>query len=93
MTCIFYINGILLFVSWLDVEDPLDSDVTDYEDNADSYAEVESDEDTPVVVMAGSKRTIKEEVVEEGAPAPVQYNASKYYKKKKVCERVDVPGG
>jgi hypothetical protein len=81
-------------------EDPLDSDVTDYEVESEEEEEVEvlsSGEDSPEERTA-TKRAFTAETEEESIqvvdvrPAPVQYNASKYFKKKKVDERVDLTG-
>lgn len=72
---------------------PLESDVTDYEDENDYDVEVLSDDDTAGV---GTKRAFKEEVEEESIevvevlPQPVQYNPGKYFKKKKLYERCEI---
>ncbi len=88
-----------LFVVELE-EDTLESDVTDYEVESEEEEEVEvlsSGEDSPEERTA-TKRAFTADTEEESIqvvdvrPAPVQYNASKYFKKKKVDERVDLTG-
>jgi hypothetical protein len=89
-----------LFIVELE-EDPLESDVTDYEVESEEEEEVvevlSSGEDSPEERTA-TKRAFTADTEEESIqvvdvrPAPVQYNASKYFKKKKVDERVDLTG-
>ena len=92
------------YLYWLDIsgdDDLLDSDITDYEDAEDNNNEVEvlsDDDDDDVKTVVGIKRTFKEELEEESievvevVTAPVQYNNSKYFKKRKVCQRTEIIG-
>ena len=73
----------------------------DYEDAEDNNNEVEvlsDDDDDDVKTVVGIKRTFKEELEEESievvevVTAPVQYNNSKYFKKRKVCQRTEIIG-
>jgi len=85
----------LIPFSTLELEDPLESDVTDYEVDSEEEVEVlSSNEDWPEV-SSSIKRASQQDSIQvvQEIPAPVQYNSSKYFKKKKVYEHVAITGG